>query len=234
MIGSIDVNDGIALSALTQPDRTGTNLVFFDAVDPKPPPGQFPAPLALSYTVTPQFAVAPAQQDPPLALAVTLPIAAAPTQTPQLVSAGIALSPYAPAADYSATSPRQRALWLEFAEPVDDPDDIYFGRVLAYAPDQMLTGAPFDGPPGVDSAAGAAPADRSGVDPADRAGAVGRPRRAGRDAAAGAGRDLQPPFHAAAADGAGERRARTFRLLRLRAAGRAREPVVNRAGPISG
>ena len=150
VIGSVDVNDGIGLTALTQPDRSGTNIVFFDAVDPKPPPGQFPAPLSLAYTVTPQFAAAPAQQDPPLALAVTLPIAAPPTQTPQLVSAGIALSPYSPAADYSATSPRQRALWLEFAEPVDDPDDVYFARVLAYAPDQMLTGAPFDGPAGVD------------------------------------------------------------------------------------
>lgn len=149
VIGSVDVTDGVGLSALAQPDRSGTNLVFFDAVDPKPPPGQFPAPLSLSYTVTPQFAVAPVQQDPPIALAITLPIAAPPKQTPQLVSAGIALSPYAPAADYSATSPRQRALWLEFAEPVDDPDDIYFGRVLAYAPDQMLTGAPFDGAAGV-------------------------------------------------------------------------------------
>ncbi len=150
VIGSIDVNDGISLSALTQPDRSGTNLVFFDAVDPKPPLGQFPAPLSLSYTVIPQFVTPPTQQDAPLALALMLPIAAPPTQTPQLASAGIALSPYAPAADYSATSPRQRALWLEFAEPVDDPDDIYFGRVLAYAPDQMLTGAPFNGPPGVE------------------------------------------------------------------------------------
>jgi hypothetical protein len=106
--------------------------------------------LHLTYTVTPVFAAAPAQQDPPLQLALHLPIAARPTQTPQLVSAGIALSPYAPAPDYSATAPRQRALWLEFEEPIDDPDDLYFGRVLAYAPDQMLTGAPFRDPGGIE------------------------------------------------------------------------------------
>lgn len=71
-------------------------------------------------------------------------------QTPQLASAGVALSSYAPTADYSATTPRQRALWLEFAEPVSDPDDIYFARVLSYTPDQMLTRVPFSDPGGID------------------------------------------------------------------------------------
>ena len=144
------MTDSIGLSALVQPDRSATTLIFFDAVDYKPKAGTFPDLLHLSYTIAPQFAAAPAQQDPPLAIAIELPIAAPPTQTPQLASAGVALSPFAPAADYSTTTPRQRALWLEFTEPVDDPDDIYFGRVLAYAPDPMLTGAPFRDPGGVD------------------------------------------------------------------------------------
>jgi hypothetical protein len=150
IVGSIDMTDAAGLVALDNADRSGTTLIFFDAVDPKPATGSFPAELNLSYTVRPIFAAAPAQQDPPLQLALHLPIAARPMQTPQLASAGIALSPYAPAADYSATTPRRRALWLEFAEPIRDPDDIYFARVLTYAPDQLLTGAPFSDPGGID------------------------------------------------------------------------------------
>ena len=150
LVGTIDLTGSVSSTIGTDPDRSGTNLIFFDAVDPKPPSGQFPAELNLSYTVTPVFASPPAKLDPPLQLQLLLPIAAPPLQTPQLASAGIALSPYAPDVDYSSTSPRQRALWLEFAERIADPDDTYFGRVLAYAPDQMLTGAPFAGPSGID------------------------------------------------------------------------------------
>jgi hypothetical protein len=155
LVGTIDLTGSISSAVAgtpdgSAPDRSGTNLIFFDAVDPKPAAGEFPAELNLAYTVTPVFDAPPVQQDPPLTLPLLLPIAAPPLQTPQLASAGIALSPYAPAPDYATTAPRQRALWLEFAEPVADPDDIYFARVLAYAPDQMLTGAPFSGPAGVD------------------------------------------------------------------------------------
>ena len=150
LVGSIDTTESASLTALDNPDRSGTTLIFFDAVDPKPQAGSFPSELNLSYTVTPIFAAAPAMQDPPLQLALHLPIAARPMQTPQLVSAGTALSPYAAASDYSATTPRQRGLWLEFAEPVSDPDDMYFARVLSYAPDQMLTGVPFSNPGGID------------------------------------------------------------------------------------
>jgi len=121
VVGSIDMTDAAGLVALDNPDRSGTTLIFFDAVDPKPAVGSFPAELSLTYAVTPRFVAAPAQQDPPLQFALHLPIAARPMQTPRLASAGIALSPYAPAADYSATTPRQRALWLEFVEPVSDP-----------------------------------------------------------------------------------------------------------------
>ena len=146
LVGSIDLTESVSVTALQNPDRSTTRLIFFDAVDPKPATGHFPAKLNLSYQVTPIFNAPAAQQDPPLVLPLSLPIAANPLQTPQLASAGYALSPYSPAPDYSATSPRQRALWLEFATPVTDPDDIYFARVLSYAPDQMLTGAPFINP----------------------------------------------------------------------------------------
>jgi hypothetical protein len=150
LVGSIDLAESVSVTALENPDRSTTQLIFFDAVDPKPANGAFPAELNLSYQVSPVFNAPAVQQDPPLVLPLLLPIAANPLQTPQLVSAGLALSPYAPAPDYSATTPRQRSLWLEFSAPVADPDDIYFARVLSYAPDQMLTGAPFLQPGGVE------------------------------------------------------------------------------------
>jgi hypothetical protein len=148
--GTIDLTNAISGTSLTNPDRSETFLIFFDAVDYKPTAGSFPSELNLTYTVTPIFTAAPAKVDPPLELPLLLPIAARPTQTPQLASAGLALSPYDPAPDYSTTTTRQRALWLEFTEPLADPNDIYFCRVLAYAPDQILTGAPFVDPGGVD------------------------------------------------------------------------------------
>ena len=150
VVGSIGLTESAGATARQDPDRGTTTLIFFDAVDPKPAAGAFPAELKLTYTVTPVFATAPARQDPPLQLPLVLPIAANPLQTPQLVSAGTALTPYTPAADYSATAPRKRAVWFEFAEPLADPEDMYFARVLSYAPDQMLTGAPFAGPAGID------------------------------------------------------------------------------------
>jgi hypothetical protein len=130
---------GSTSAAGLQPDRATTQLVFFDAVDPKPVPPTYPAELTLSYTVTPRFRDAPAQQDAPLTIGIELPMAAPPTQTPKLVAAGLALSPYQRAEDYSETSARTRLLWLEFERPPDNPRDSYFARVLSAAPDPMLT-----------------------------------------------------------------------------------------------
>jgi len=62
-----------------------------------------------------------------------------PTQVPKVVGAGYALSPYRRNHEYSETAVRQRYLWLEFEEPIRDPNDTYFARVLAYAPDPLLT-----------------------------------------------------------------------------------------------
>ncbi|HTV91508.1 MAG TPA: hypothetical protein VMG98_02200 [Verrucomicrobiae bacterium] len=150
-IGSIETTASVSMSALTPPvDRSVTRLIFFDAVDPKPASGSFPAELNLTYTVTPVFATPPAQVDPPLSLPVLLPIAANPVQTPVIASAGVALSPFQPASDYSSTSSRQRMLWFEFTQAIADPDDCYFARVLAYAPDQLLTGMPWSNPGGID------------------------------------------------------------------------------------
>jgi hypothetical protein len=137
-----------AEAAGREPERTFTRLVFFDAVDPKPTPPGFPAETSHTYRVTPRFRDVPGAQDPPLDLAIDLPIAAPPTQTPKLVSAGIALSPYVRATDYSSTEPRDRMLWLELTEEIENPADAYFVRFLSYAPDPMLTrGETVDVPP---------------------------------------------------------------------------------------
>jgi hypothetical protein len=139
-VGRIEPRSTIDSGALIHPDRTGTALIFFDIVDPKPDPGNFPAELTLEYTLTPQFLSPPAQSDPPLTVSVLLPMTTQPAQVPRLVSAGIALSPYVRSADYSSTSERRRVLWLEFDQPPDNPRDLYFCRILAYAPDPLLVG----------------------------------------------------------------------------------------------
>jgi len=120
-------------------DRAVTYFVFMDIIDPKPVPPAHPSEMSLSYTLTPVFRYPPEETDAALTLDVKLPIAAPPTQTPRLVSAGVALSPYERDDLYSATEVRKRLLWLEFEAPPENPADAYFGRVLSYAPDPMLT-----------------------------------------------------------------------------------------------
>lgn len=123
-----------------QPDRSFTRVVFFHAIDPKPKPGDPPSEMDLAVTVKANFQHPPAQHDPDLPLAVHVPVAARPTQTPMLASVGVALSPYVRAADYSSSEPRRRMLWLEFEQAPEHPTDSFFGRMLSYAPDPMLSG----------------------------------------------------------------------------------------------
>lgn len=68
-----------------------------------------------------------------------LPVTTPPSQLPRLVSTEIALSPYVAADDYSSTESRSRLLWPEFEQPAFDPQDAYFLRILANAPDPPLT-----------------------------------------------------------------------------------------------
>ena len=60
-------------------------------------------------------------------------------KSPRLPPPGSRFRPYQRNAKYSATQPRQRYLWIEFTEPVQDPDDAVFARVLAYTPDQLIS-----------------------------------------------------------------------------------------------
>jgi hypothetical protein len=141
-VNALVVRSGVVI------DRSTTRLIFFDAIDPKPAVGSLPIELTIAYTVTPRFKKEPTRSDWPWRQRIGLPIAAPPTQVPRVVSAGLALSPYHHDPAYSATRPRQRMLWLEFAEPVLNPRDTYFARVLAHSADPLLTGSGPDPPPG--------------------------------------------------------------------------------------
>jgi hypothetical protein len=145
-VGYLNVRQTAGVSAVTQPvQRNFTRLIFFDAVDPNPPaspPGQFPVAPTVNWSIVPNLVAGLTTPDPPKSLSITLPKAVRPTQTPAIASAGIALSPYRPSADYSSTAPRQRSLWLEFEEPVADPADAFFARVLAYGADPLLAFGP--------------------------------------------------------------------------------------------
>ena len=120
------------------PVRQATDIFFFDSFDPKPKPGEFPTEITIEYEIVPAFK---GDVPPPATETLTtlLPIVTPPVQVPKLVSAGIALSKYEAADDYSSTEQRRRSLWLEFEGPPLDRDDAYFVRVLANAPDPMLT-----------------------------------------------------------------------------------------------
>jgi hypothetical protein len=138
-IGTITVPTAVPVSTLQDPsatvERSFTQLVFFDAIDPGPPAGSYPAELNPVYAVTAYFELANTQS---LSLPITLPITTPPAQTPRIVATGVAESPYTTAADYSSTGSRTQMLWIEFDQPIADPDDSYFGRVLAYGPDPLL------------------------------------------------------------------------------------------------
>lgn len=145
-IGDWEVIPTASLQSLDHPHREHTTLIFLDAVEPKselPQPlnaaeTRFPDVIELDYRVEPRFVNAPeAAEIEPLHL--ELPVTTRPAQVPHIVSAGLALSKYQRNDTYSATEARQRFLWLELEEPVRDPNDGYFIRMLAYAPDPLLS-----------------------------------------------------------------------------------------------
>ena len=149
-VGTLELRHTAAFQALKDPQRDFTRLIFIDAVEPKnarmqPLPNEkqlrFPDTIEVAYSVETFFkpGYAAKGQDGVKDLAITLPITTTPGQTPQIASAGIALSPYQRNEKYSASQPRQRYLWIEFSDPIEDPNDAIFARVLAYTPDQLLS-----------------------------------------------------------------------------------------------
>jgi hypothetical protein len=149
-VGDIEVKHTASFESLDGADRDFTRLVFIDAVEPKNPRMQpspaetklrFPDTIDVTYSIEPNFKPnhGAAGDDDPVPLEFVLPITTMPSQVPKIASAGLALSPYTRNETYSATEPRQRFLWIEFAEPLNNPNDTYFARVLAYAPDQLIS-----------------------------------------------------------------------------------------------
>jgi hypothetical protein len=143
--GQVRVSFSAPATALLGPDvpdddrRAQTRVVFFDAIDPRPPVDAFPTNPTPRWVIEPRLrglsgaALARATE-------IRLPIAVPPRQMPKLLSAGIALSPYQRDPEYSETSQRQRVLWFELDSPPLDPNDAVYARVLAYGPDPLLSG----------------------------------------------------------------------------------------------
>ncbi|MCP4204277.1 MAG: hypothetical protein GY769_20365, partial [bacterium] len=144
--GDVEMVRTASFEALHDPERHASRIVFIDAVEPKkvdpndPTKPEFPDTIELEYTLEVDFKDDHAQQeDPEKVLNLRLPITTPPAQVPRIVSAGIALSPYVHNEEYSASEIRKRHLWIEFEEPVQDGQDAFFARVLATAPDQLLS-----------------------------------------------------------------------------------------------
>jgi len=147
-VGQIEWRKTASKVATTKPDRGTTRVLFIDAVEPKkdaskPATAVYPFPnvIELSYTLTPSFiaSVSPAAAAREAVVrTVEVPVTTIPAQVPKIVGAGYALSPYRRNHEYSETAVRDRFLWLEFDAPIADPNDTYFARVLAYAPDPLL------------------------------------------------------------------------------------------------
>ena len=137
--GDVEIKPTINIQALQKADRSQTHVCFIDAVEPKPTDGEFPDEILLHYSITAHFnhLVSPAS-DEPLDLYLHLPITGSPAQVPKIVSAGLAFGPYQRDEKYTSTETRKQYLWIEFEKPIQDPTDVYFARVLAYAPDPLL------------------------------------------------------------------------------------------------
>jgi len=149
VVGCVQFKKTASRLATTQPDRSHTRVLFLDAVEPKknldaPATLEHPFPntIDLEYTLVPMFipSVAPASSvNETTTRDLQLPVTTIPSQVLKVVAAGIALSPYQHDETYAETAVRQRSLWLEFEEPVQDPNDTVFARVLGYAPDPLLS-----------------------------------------------------------------------------------------------
>jgi hypothetical protein len=164
-VGEIDISRGLNWQQMDEPDRSKTRLVFIDALDPKPAMGQLPEPIEVHYQLIPQFKNIPGvngmpdfewnEEDTEIIADNYLPIATAPTQVPEIVSVGIALTPEDEEANlfdnqYAETSYRRSYLWVEFASPVEDYKDTYFVRELAYSADPMLAVMPLNPNPEIE------------------------------------------------------------------------------------
>ncbi len=143
LVGDIEMIRTAPFDALKNPNRDVTRIIFIDAVEPTKDTiageaqPDFPDTIELTYTIEAHFKNE--AHEAVRELQMVLPITTTPEQVPKIVSAGYALSPYSRNETYSSSEIRQRYLWIEFAETIKDPKDIYFARVLHIAPDQLIS-----------------------------------------------------------------------------------------------
>ena len=151
LVGTVSLPTALSPNATTETNknvgedrRQTTEVVFFDALDPKPEAGKHPTELFVRYTVKPRLEptdpTKPRYGTPLQSAVIRLPVATPPSQVPKLLSAGIAFRDIAPDKVDEKPAPRA-ALWIEFAEPCVDPGDAFFVRALVAAPDPVLTDA---------------------------------------------------------------------------------------------
>ncbi|MEO8822541.1 MAG: hypothetical protein ABI366_03125, partial [Ginsengibacter sp.] len=144
LVGDIEFKQAINITALTGADRSQTFTAFIDAVEPKQnDENKFPDELMLAYRISINFNQniidnSVPEKDGDLKLYLHLPITTPPVQMPKIVSAGMAFSKYVRDESYANTENRKKYLWVEFEEPIQNPDDVYFARMLAYSPDVLL------------------------------------------------------------------------------------------------
>ncbi len=145
-IGDLELKKVASFQAIQKSEdglvhREYTKIVLIDVVDNKPAEGKFPDSIELQYTIEPKFRTghSPITDAALETKAILLPTTINPSQTPKLIAAGIALSPYNRNEKYSATEARTRFLWLEFDNLPRDTNDTLFCRVLAYSPDQLIS-----------------------------------------------------------------------------------------------
>jgi hypothetical protein len=141
-VGDLELKRAINIQALLQSDRSQTYCCFIDAVEPKQADViKFPDEILVSYRVAVNYlqdGMAVPQHDDDINLYLHLPVTVIPAQMPKIVSAGMAFSKYVRDANYANTENRKKYLWVEFDQPPLDPNDTYYARMLAYAPDTLL------------------------------------------------------------------------------------------------
>ena len=69
---------------------------------------------------------------------LSLPTVLLPSQMPKLKSVGLSYSRSERAEDYSSLEVRRKNLWIELGASAENPDGLFFCRVLANAPDQLF------------------------------------------------------------------------------------------------
>ena len=142
-VGDLELKRTINIQALSNSDRSQTYCCFLDAVEPKPlDDTKFPDEILVSYRIAVNYQVdgggVTPLHDTDQVLYLHLPITIPPAQSAKIVSAGIAFSKYVRDKNYANTENREKYLWVELDAKPSDPNDAYYARYLAYAPDTLL------------------------------------------------------------------------------------------------